>query len=62
MAQLPAMGIMDFVQRFQSLQIQRDTSDKLLEVGPGYHAYAESVVTFVGPFDLLRADGEWSAP
>jgi hypothetical protein len=26
-------GIMDFVQRFQSLQIQRDSSDELIKVG-----------------------------
>ncbi len=26
-------GIMDFVQRFQSLQLQRDTSDELIKVG-----------------------------
>jgi hypothetical protein len=34
MAQLPAMAIMDFVQRFQALQVQRDTGDELIKVGP----------------------------
>jgi len=31
MAELPAMGIMDFVQRFHALQVQRDTSDGLIK-------------------------------
>ncbi|KAH8667966.1 C-x8-C-x5-C-x3-H type zinc finger protein-like protein [Tricladium varicosporioides] len=30
-ANLPAMAIMDFVQRFQALQMQRDTSDELIK-------------------------------
>lgn len=28
-----AMAIMDFVQRFQALQVQRDTGDELIKVG-----------------------------
>ena len=55
MAQLPPMAIMDFVQRFQALQLQRDTGNELIKVGPGCHAPAaeDIVVTSLGPFDLL---------
>ena len=63
MAQLPAMAIMDFVQRFQALQVQRDTGDELIKVGPGCRApaAADIVVTSLGPFDLLRGHGNWPA-
>jgi hypothetical protein len=55
MAQLPPMAIMDFVQRFQALQLQRDTGNELIKVGPGCHAPAakDVVVTSLGSFDLL---------
>jgi hypothetical protein len=55
MAQLPPMAIMDFVQRFQALQLQRDTGNELIKVGPGRRAPGaeDVVVTSLGSFDLL---------
>jgi hypothetical protein len=63
MAQLPPMAIMDFVQRFQALQLQRDTGNELIKVGPGCRAPAaeDVVVTSLGSFDLLRGHGNRSA-
>jgi hypothetical protein len=64
MAQLPAMAIMDFVQRFQALQVQRDTGDELIKVGPAPAPLSPAqatilellwdlVVTSLGPIDIL---------
>jgi hypothetical protein len=63
MAQLPPMAIMDFVQRFQALQLQRDTGNELIKVGSGCAApaAADIIVTSLGPFDLLRGHGNRSA-
>jgi hypothetical protein len=58
------MTIVDFVQRFQALQLQRYTSNKLMKVSRGCRplAPADFVVTSLGPFDLLRGHGDWPAP
>ena len=47
--QLLAIAIMDFVERFQALQLQRDIGDELIKVGPGYHA---SMVDCLGSTSL----------
>ncbi len=46
------MAIMEFVQRFQSLQIQRDTTEELIKVGV-LNAVMGSKITSIGPFDIL---------
>ncbi|KUJ21577.1 uncharacterized protein LY89DRAFT_681042 [Mollisia scopiformis] len=60
------MAIMDFVQRFQSLQVQRDNSDELIKVGPSpvhvqatAHTFADRAILcyclweFVRDFDRI---------
>jgi hypothetical protein len=46
------MAIMEFVQRFQALQLQRDSSDELIKVGKPV-AGKQHLVTFLGFIALL---------
>jgi hypothetical protein len=56
------MAIMDFVSRFQALQLQRNNSDELIKVGEGRHdASANAIVTSLGFVDLLRESGNRTA-
>ncbi len=46
------MAIMEFVERYQALQLQRDTSDELIKVGRET-LNGDLLVTFLGSITVL---------
>lgn len=55
---MATMAIMEFVQRYQALQVQRVNDDALIKVQFAAQSCGNSFLIILGPLDLLRAGGK----
>jgi hypothetical protein len=57
---MATMAIMEFVQRYQALQVQRVNDDALIKVQFTAPGCGKSFLIILGSLDLLRAGGKYA--